>query len=412
MKKLRFLAGVLLSIFLFAGLQAPVLAETADITSASNAAANSIKQSLAAPSLSDGRAVFALLRGGYITPTENYTQSYIQSIINMAQTGGANSQPIAQTAWQVLSLQAAGVDVSSAAPALLEAIANREALDAQGFSAQYMALLVFGAAKNPVPQTGNFNVTALVDDFAAQVNEDNGFGPNGISNAVSTAQAIQALSAHASSNPAAYTVLENAQFWLQLNTNDEGGFDNGEGVSSSDGVAEAMLAMSALGYDPASVSFESAYLAQVLIGFQNAEGAIPFQHDAPATAETTALGLAGLAAKVRFDRGSKFIFDTSDVPPMELSAAASSLAQSNSSPPVSQSDATAGNEGNKFPLWLTLGAGGTLVFTFLMVFFFALRGKGKSKNSSKTGASKKQNKAAPTKSQTDTDKQVYRKPKE
>ncbi len=409
MKKTRLWAAMLLCLFLFFSLQISVPAETADVNSASTAAAGFLKQNLPAPGLADGQAVFALLRGNFITPTESYTQTYLQVVLSNAQQGGVKSQPAAQSAWQVLALQAAGVNVAADAPALLEAVANREALTTEGFTAQYLALVVFGAAKNPVPPASGFDLTALVNDFAAQVNEDNGFGANGVSNATATAQAIQALSAHASSNPAAYTVLENAQFWLQLNTNDEGGFDNSDGISSSDGVAEAMLAMSALGYDPASVSFESAYLAQVLVGFQSPDGGIPFLHNTPATTESTSLGLLGLIAKIRFDRSNTTIFDTSDVPPLETAPTSPSAPPAGGTSLVSgpQSEASGtSSDTAAIPLWVTLGAGGGLVLVLLLVFFLAFRGKKRTQPKRRSGSAGSNSSSGGTK-----DKHVYRKRK-
>lgn len=263
------------------------------------------------PGIGDEVMLLALLRGGYATTLQEGTQHYLRALQAHVEGGGLAAQSPQATFCQAMVVAAAGLSFEKHFPTLLPAV--QAATGNNAADAQRTLLLV--RAQPALTAALTENAAALAAEFAAGANEDGGFG-EGTSDPVSTARALQALAPYKDDEALQQTIW-NADAWLQLRTNDFGGFSlNGE--ASAEATAEVMLAFSSLAYDPGLLSPDSAPLVSALQQFRTEGGGYAPTVGGTADVQTTALCALALVAKMRFDRGQASVYNFSDVTASEL----------------------------------------------------------------------------------------------
>jgi hypothetical protein len=241
---------------------------------------------------------------------------------------------------------------------------------AGGPDAQRAVLLLFGTSEALVQQS-SLNLEETAAALAATRHEDGGFGAGGVSDVLTTARTMQALGAWKTAGGVEEALLY-AEMYLQMQTNDFGGFDV-NGSPSALAVAEAVLAMDCQGFDPDMLGPESAPLMNALVIFQNEDGSFSADPDTPADAVLTARCMQALDAKLRYDRQKTASYDFSDATPVVISNAP--VASGDESALV-QSDASGVSNNGGMPVLLIavlLVAVAGLILVLAVVF--AKRGK-------------------------------------
>lgn len=374
MKLKRWGAAFLLAMLLFAMLYTPVLANTIDVTAKGALAAEWLKQAVPQPDIGDEDVVLALLRGGYVTSTQEYTQGYLRKLAQHIGSEKAAGQSVQQSAKQGMVLLAAGVSIHKNVPQLMAYYNDRNAIDAGGPEAQVAILLLYASAPQEFKDQIKLDINALAADFAATHHVESGFGTPE-PDVISTALAIQALAAY-QSVPGVEDALLYGQMYLQLHTNDIGGF-NIDGQPSALAVAEVMLAMACLSEDPTLLTPDSAPLVDALAVFQNQDGSFAANPDASPDPTLTAKGLLAYMAKQRFDRNSTPVYSFTDAQPTEITEAPSS--PGGSQPASGGNNSTGGNApaiGKALsPLWVAGILAATLAVITLIAIIVARKNK-------------------------------------
>lgn len=310
-RALRGLLAFLLALLLAAALAPPVNAAQAT-TDPTRRAVDWLRAQVPEPGPGDETLMMLLLQGGYATPGQAYCLTYMDALLNHVGSGGAEEQSREASARQAFVLACMGVDITRYALPLWEALGDISALEAEGFQAMRWALMLFALPSVPAPE--GVEPAALAAALCARANTDGGFGAEG-SEALPTAQALQALAPYGGTEGGVYDVLLNAQFWMQQRAG-TGVYYQGKAPSPA-ATAEAVIAVSCLGYDPAFIGLESPSMVDALKVFQTEDGPFRPNPDSEAEIELTALCALALAAKNRYDLAQKPIFDISGVSPLE-----------------------------------------------------------------------------------------------
>lgn len=363
MKGCKGVAAALLAALLFAFSWVPVKA--LDLPVASNNAATWLQTSTPEPGIGDEDVVLALLRGGYVTATQEYTQGYLRKLVAHANAGGIPAQSIEQSARQALVMAAAGVDIQSNAPALLTALSDLAAINAEGLRAQAAVLLLYATGAEALGEA-RIDLPALATALADTRHSGGGFGAP---DALSTALAIQALAGYKDVNGVEDAIIY-GETYLMLSANDFGGF-NMDGNPSALATAEAILMVGCLGRDPVLIDDDSASLQDALSVFQNEDGSFAANPDTEPTAQLTAKGLMAYLAKLRFDRMKTPFYDFTDVTPIEISAEEPENPQPGGV--ISSANTPGGNQSGAqwgvpaIPMWLLLVVIGVVLFVLILL---------------------------------------------
>lgn len=368
MRMLKTLASTLLVLALLVCFSVPVLAAGVDVQTSVNGSAEWLMEQVPTPTIGDEDVVLALLRGSYATGIQEYTQGYLRQLKAHIDGGGAATQTYAASARQALVAAAAGVDIKAELPKLLNALNDTNALNEGGADAQRGALLLFGTS--PVlAQQSKLDLTGLATSLAATAGEDGGFGAGGASDPITTARTMQALAAWKNATGVEDALLY-GEMYLQLRTNDFGGFDV-DGSASALAVAEAILAMDCLGFDPNMLGPESAPLIDALAVFQNQDGSFSADPDTPADAALTAVCSMALTAKLRYDRQKTRVFDFSDVTSVTAISKEPVASGAEASGATTPGSATTPTGSSGVPGWLIAAilAGVALLIVLLAVLF-------------------------------------------
>ncbi len=309
MRVIRQFSAVILAICLCAMFMLPVFSAR-DATGQlmpweARAAAQWLREALPQPAPGEELAVLALLRSGQVNPADPYAADYAEALLARAEEGEAAKQEPAQTARQLLVLAAAGLSADSVR--LSAGLPDAVTLKAAGPDGMRLALLAFGPAGLPPPE--GLDAPALAEALAAAQNQDGGFGADGVSDAISTAQALQALAFYRQ-QPAAESSVALARAWLRASRAEYGGYDL-DGSPSARATAEAVIALCCLSEDGLEGVDDP---AGALAVFQNEDGSFSADPDSPPDTELTALGLLAIVSHARLERGMAPVFRMSDVP--------------------------------------------------------------------------------------------------
>lgn len=389
MKKYRLGAMLLLAALVLALCYTPVAATEIDVAGKSNQAAEWLKQAVPEPGIGDEDVVLALLRGGYVSNTQEYTQGYLRKLVAHVKAGGIHGQSIVLSAKQGLVLLVAGIDIKKNAPELLAYYNDRTAIDIEGPSAQAAVLLLYSAGGQAIQGQLKIDGNELAAALAATRHTESGFGETE-PDVLSTALAMQALAAYVAA-PGVEDALLYSDMYLQLHTNDIGGF-NMEGQPSALATAEVILAVDCQGEDPELLTPDSAPLIDALAVFQNQDGSFSANPDAQPDTQLTAKCLLAFLAKLRYSRSKEAIYNFADVTAAEITepSASSPLSggQTGSDAATQGSGQTGQEDENSIPPWMLFGILGLVMLVLILLcIYFASRGK-KQNRQAKAGNAK------------------------
>lgn len=249
------------------------------------------------PGPGDEAAVLALLQAGRIPAGGDWAEGYTRKLTAQ---GVGGSRPDA--AWQLLAASVAGADTSSAL-AQWVALVGDSTVSAASTEEARLALLVFGPGC-VIPPSGGLVPATLANQLALVHNPDGGFGPGGLSDAVTTARVLQALAFY-QSDPVVQSAVAGGLEWLRGQVSAYGGFDV-DGAPSAAATAEVLLALTCMG--EASLSEGATDLARALQVFQNEDGGFSQDPDSPPDAQLSALCTLALVAQARQQAGLSSVF--------------------------------------------------------------------------------------------------------
>lgn len=272
-------------------------------------AAEWLRDQLPEPDIGNETVVFALLRSGQNTGQDSYVSPYIETLLAHAAGDDIAEQSLQATAWQVLTLSAAGVDVTTNAQPLLDALGDAEALDQADQETIALVLLALGPTGAATPD--GLDKLQFARHLANGRNLDGGFGPEGVSDAITTARVLQALAFYRHDGTVENGVVDGRE-WLRDNLSEYGGYDL-DGSPSAVATAEAVIALCCLSEE----GFEDGIPdpSNALTVFQNNDGSFSQNPDSPPDLELTALGLLAMVSHTRLERGLAPVYRMSDVAP-------------------------------------------------------------------------------------------------
>ncbi|SEM51775.1 S-layer homology domain-containing protein [Paenibacillus sp. OV219] len=155
----------------------------------------------------------------------------------------------------VMALSALHVDAADyAGMNVVEQIYNSSVMEAQGLNGPIFALLALDSGEYSTPSDAVWNRDRLLTAILAKQNADGGFALTGdVSDPDITAMALTALAPYRG-QAVVETAGQKAVNWLSANQQSNGGYLS-SGVDSSEGVAQAIIALASNGIDPTSTAF-------------------------------------------------------------------------------------------------------------------------------------------------------------
>lgn len=194
---------------------------------------------------------------------------------------------------------------------IIEKIYNNENMTLQGTNGPIFSLIALDCCGSLVPQDALWTREKLLDYILNQQNPDGGFPLiyGETSDIDITAMAIQALSKH-QENSEAKLAMEKAVNFLSQRQSADGGY-HAWGDDSSESISQAIIALTALGIDPAKDSrfVKEGNLISKLLSFKEVSGGFSHIPGQSADDMATEQALVALAAYKRFLEGDSWIYD-------------------------------------------------------------------------------------------------------
>lgn len=249
--------------------------------------------------------------GGYYDAVVKYVKDNIDS------NGRLDKNKATENARIILALTAIGKDVTNVdGHDLLAGLNEMSYLSKQGINGAIFTLIALDS-HNYTPAgdvTRDKLVQAILD---AQISGDGGWSLDGKNADVDmTAMAIQALAAYYKSNSSAKKAVDKGLSWLSSVQQNDGGFTSW-GAANSESCAQVIVALTALGINPAKDSRfikNGASVLDALCSFAVDGGG--FKHLATETSANgmaTEQGFYALVAYYRLLNGQSSLYDMADV---------------------------------------------------------------------------------------------------
>ena len=279
----------------------------------------------------NGIALDRQARGSWQSGTLNELVQEIGSSIEA--NSGTQYELVTDYAKWVLAIQAAGGDPSSLVYNktkinLLEKIYNFHVrlndgtvknLYAQGLNAPIWSLIALDSVPETVPQDARYSKADLVRYIVKAQNADGSFaliqGSKG--DVDITAMALQALAKHRNENGVEAAVQKAVQ-WLAAQQRENGGFASYYSNDNCESTAQTIIALTALGIDPAAAPFRmetGTTMLDALLYYHLGDGS--FAHEANTYGVLTANDLASeqahlaLTAYDRYAQNKETLYDMS-----------------------------------------------------------------------------------------------------
>ncbi|AZN42712.1 S-layer homology domain-containing protein [Paenibacillus albus] len=179
---------------------------------------------------------------------------------------------------------------------LVEKIYNSSVMEAQGLNGPIFALLALDSGDFSTPANAVWNRDKLLESILAKQKNDGGFALFGdVSDPDITAMALTALAPYRTQS-AVQTAGQKAVNWLSANQQSNGGYLSSD-VDSSEGVAQAIIALTSNGIDPTSTPFtkNGITLLDKLFTYLQADGGFSHVTDPQAAADFMATEQASQA---------------------------------------------------------------------------------------------------------------------
>ena len=258
-----------------------------------------------------------LARSGRTVP-EGYYDAVVKYVKdNIDSNGRLDKNKATENARIILALTAIGKDVTNVdGHDLLAGLNEMSYLSKQGINGAIFTLIALDS-HNYTPAgdvTRDKLVQAILD---AQISSDGGWSLDGKNADVDmTAMAIQALAAYYKSNSSAKKAVDKGLSWLSSVQQNDGGFTSW-GAANSESCAQVIVALTALGIDPAKDSRfikNGVSVLDALCSFAvNGGGFKHLATETSANGMATEQGFYALVAYYRLLNGQTSLYDMADV---------------------------------------------------------------------------------------------------
>ena len=261
--------------------------------------------------------VLGLARSGRTVP-EGYYDAVVKYVKdNIDSNGRLDKNKATENARIILALTAIGKDVTNVGGHdLLAGLNEMSYLSKQGINGAIFTLIALDS-HNYTP-AGDVTRDKLVQAILnAQISGDGGWSLDGKNADVDmTAMAIQALAAYYKSNSSAKKAVDKGLSWLSSVQQNDGGFTSW-GAANSESCAQVIVALTALGIDPAKDSRfikNGVSVLDALCSFAvNGGGFKHLATETSANGMATEQGFYALVAYYRLLNGQTSLYDMTDV---------------------------------------------------------------------------------------------------
>ena len=258
-----------------------------------------------------------LARSGRTVP-EGYYDAVVKYVKdNIDSNGRLDKNKATENARIILALTAIGKDVTNVdGHDLLAGLNEMSYLSKQGINGAIFTLIALDShSYTPAGDVTRDKLVQVILD--AQISSDGGWSLDGKNADVDmTAMAIQALAAYYKSNSSAKKAVDKGLSWLSSVQQNDGGFTSW-GAANSESCAQVIVALTALGIDPAKDSRfikNGVSVLDALCGFAvNGGGFKHLATETSANGMATEQGFYALVAYYRLLNGQSSLYDMTDV---------------------------------------------------------------------------------------------------
>lgn len=258
-----------------------------------------------------------LARSGCTVP-EGYYDAVVKYVKdNIDSNGRLDKNKATENARIILALTAIGKDVTNVdGHDLLAGLNEMSYLSKQGINGAIFTLIALDShSYTPAGDVTRDKLVQVILD--AQISSDGGWSLDGKNADVDmTAMAIQALAAYYKSNSSAKKAVDKGLSWLSSVQQNDGGFTSW-GAANSESCAQVIVALTALGIDPAKDSRfikNGVSVLDALCSFAvNGGGFKHLATETSANGMATEQGFYALVAYYRLLNGQTSLYDMTDV---------------------------------------------------------------------------------------------------
>ena len=258
-----------------------------------------------------------LARSGRTVP-EGYYDAVVKYVKdNIDSNGRLDKNKATENARIILALTAIGKDVTNVdGHDLLAGLNEMSYLSKQGINGAIFTLIALDShSYTPAGDVTRDKLVQVILD--AQISSDGGWSLDGKNADVDmTAMAIQALAAYYKSNSSAKKAVDKGLSWLSSVQQNDGGFTSW-GAANSESCAQVIVALTALGINPAKDSRfikNGVSVLDALCGFAvNGGGFKHLATETSANGMATEQGFYALVAYYRLLNGQSSLYDMTDV---------------------------------------------------------------------------------------------------
>lgn len=299
-----------------------------------------------------------LARSGRTVP-EGYYDAVVKYVKdNIDSNGRLDKNKATENARIILALTAIGKDVTNVGGHdLLAGLNEMSYLSKQGINGAIFTLIALDShSYTPAGDvTRDKLVQAILD---AQISGDGGWSLDGKNADVDmTAMAIQALAAYYKSNSSAKKAVDKGLSWLSSVQQNDGGFTSW-GAANSESCAQVIVALTALGIDPAKDSRfikNGVSVLDALCSFAvNGGGFKHLATETSANGMATEQGFYALVAYYRLLNGQTSLYDMTDVK-LEGVKAEEPVDDTDKSDDTADTEVEDTSSGGQVVLWVVIG---------------------------------------------------------
>lgn len=290
--------------------------------------------------------------GGYYDAVVKYVKDNIDS------NGRLDKNKATENARIILALTAIGKDVTNVdGHDLLAGLNEMSYLSKQGINGAIFTLIALDShSYTPAGDVTRDKLVQVILD--AQISSDGGWSLDGKNADVDmTAMAIQALAAYYKSNSSAKKAVDKGLSWLSSVQQNDGGFTSW-GAANSESCAQVIVALTALGIDPAKDSRfikNGVSVLDALCSFAvNGGGFKHLATETSANGMATEQGFYALVAYYRLLNGQTSLYDMTDVK-LEGVKAEEPVDDTDKSDDTADTEVEDTSSGGQVVLWVVIG---------------------------------------------------------
>lgn len=299
-----------------------------------------------------------LARSGRTVP-EGYYDAVVKYVKdNIDSNGRLDKNKATENARIILALTAIGKDVTNVdGHDLLAGLNEMSYLSKQGINGAIFTLIALDShSYTPAGDVTRDKLVQVILD--AQISSDGGWSLDGKNADVDmTAMAIQALAAYYKSNSSAKKAVDKGLSWLSSVQQNDGGFTSW-GAANSESCAQVIVALTALGIDPAKDSRfikNGVSVLDALCSFAvNGGGFKHLATETSANGMATEQGFYALVAYYRLLNGQTSLYDMTDVK-LEGVKAEEPVDDTDKSDDTADTEVEDTSSGGQVVLWVVIG---------------------------------------------------------